>query len=87
MKSITKGLTPFGIFRQAGFDISMIGRETPGDCLYRWRNQRTIRQKRERPKSKDKITDKEKLKYLETENAYLKAENDFLIKLRKKSLN
>jgi hypothetical protein len=31
--------------------------------------------------------EKEKIRYLEAENAYLKEENRFLAKLRKKSLN
>jgi len=42
------------------------------------------------PKGRPKTNwqnDKEKIKYLETKIAYLKAENDFLAKLRKKSLN
>ena len=40
-----------------------------------------------RPKSIAGLTDKEKLKRLEAEVAYLKEENRFLAKLRKKSLN
>jgi hypothetical protein len=34
-----------------------------------------------RPKTKN-LSDKEKIEYLETKVAYLKAENDFLAKLR-----
>jgi hypothetical protein len=77
----------------------MIGRDTPKECLKRWR--KTFKEKGEeglksdgraqikgggRPKT-NWSNDKEKIKYLETKIAYLKAENDFLAKLRKKSLN
>ena len=85
LEKYRQGLTPFEIFRQAGFDIDMIGRQTPGDCLYRWRTKRIVRQRGGRPKKIVKSTDAEKLKYLEAEVAYLKEENRFLAKLRKKS--
>ena len=91
------GVSPQEIFRQAGFNVSVIGLDKPKQCLKRWR--RTFREKgvnslktETRGKSKNggrKKTkwenDKEKIKYLEAEVAYLKAENDFLVKLRKKS--
>jgi hypothetical protein len=92
------GMPPQEIFIQAGLDISMIGSETPKECLRRWR--RVFKQKGAkglridgrrhskvgsgRPK-RNWQNDKEKIKYLETEIVYLKAENDFLVKLRKKS--
>lgn len=95
-----KGLPPSEIFRQAGFDIGMIGRKTPKDCLRRWK--RIFKEKGlsglktdgrgqskggGRPKGLANLTDKEKLKRLEAEVAYLKEENRFLAKLRKESLN
>ncbi|MFA5987881.1 MAG: HTH domain-containing protein [Candidatus Paceibacterota bacterium] len=91
------GLPPNEIFRQAGFDVYAIGLDVPGDSLLRWR--RTFKHKgseglateaRGRTGGRSKTSwsnDKEKIKYLETKIAYLKAENDFLAKLRKKSLN
>lgn len=97
VKKYQEGLPASEIFRQARLDISMIGHEVPDDCLHRWL--KIFRQKGEtglkidnrgksggRPKTNwsDK---KEKIKYLEAENAYLKEENRFLVKLRKKSLN
>jgi len=87
------------IFKQSGFNIDTIGRKTSKWALERWR--KTFRDKGikglstetrgkgkggGRPKA-NWSTDKEKIKYLETKIAYLKAENDFLAKLRKKSLN
>ena len=93
------GLTPNQIFRGAGFDIDMIGREVPGYCLQRWL--KVVRVKgvgelsietrgRSKGGGRPKVNwsdPKEKLKYLEAQVAYLKAENAFLAKLRKKRLN
>ena len=92
-----KGFPPNEIFQQAGFNINIIGRDKPTGCLKRWRDilqNKGIKQLTTevrgrgkgggRPKSNWQ-NDKEKIKYLETKIAYLKAENDFLAKLRKKS--
>ena len=91
-----EGLSPSSIFLEAGFNLAIIGSETPKQCLRRWL--KTFRKKGPdglrlegrgqsgsggRPKNPDNLTEKERLKYLETENAYLKAENAFLAKLRK----
>jgi len=91
------GLPPQEIFIQAGFDINLIGSETPKDCLKRWRkvfqrkgvaglqvDGRSQNKSSGRKKAHWK-NDKDKIKYLEAEVAYLKAENNFLAKLRKKS--
>jgi len=93
------GLPPNEIFRQAKFDIDIVGRKTPKRCLQSWRRifknkgiQELSVETRGRGKGggRPKVNwsnEKEKIKYFETEVAYLKAENDFLAKLRKKSLN
>ena len=91
------GLPPNEIFRQAKFDIEMIGRKTPKRCLQSWRRifndkgiQKLSVETRGKGGGRPKVNwgnEKEKIKYLETQIAYLKAENDFLAKLRKKSLN
>jgi hypothetical protein len=95
-----EGMPPSWIFKEAGFDLAAIGHSTPKWCVDRWIS--TFREKGEaglredgrkssnprgRPKNIGHLSDKEKLRYLEAEVAYLKAENDFLAKLRKKSLN
>lgn len=97
IKEYHEGLPPNEIFRQAKFDIDMIGRKTPKRCLQGWRRifkdkgiQKLSVETRGKGGGRPKtnwLNEKEKIKYLETENAYLKAENDFLAKLRKKSLN
>lgn len=88
------GLSPREIFRRAGLDIEVIGKYVPDDCLLRWR--RAYKKKgieglsetrgrkshgggRKKTKS---LTDQEKIERLEAQVAYLKAENDFLAKLR-----
>lgn len=100
VRKYQEGLPSHEIFRQAGFDIYTIGRDTPKECLRRWRN--VYKQKGEKgliidgrgksasgrkSKSPKNLTDKEKMERLEAEVAYLKEENRFLAELRKKSLN
>ena len=89
-----KGLTSTEIFRQAGLNLGVIGKNKPKGYLRDWN--RVVRKKgleglsevrgknsRGRPKSKN-ITGADTIKRLEAEVAYLKAENDFLAKLRAK---
>lgn len=89
-----EGLSPTQIFIEAGFDITVIEKRMPEYCLQRWRKKYKIKGADEllkdnrgqskgggRPKTKD-LTDKEKIERLEATVAYLKAENDFLAKLR-----
>jgi len=85
-------LTPGDIFRMAGFDIKLIGKDTPQKCLGRWRKTFEMKgeiglsanKKGRRKKTPKDINDKDKIERLEAEVAYLKAENDFLVKLRAK---
>lgn len=82
------------IFRRAGFDISLWREDYPRECLKRWRKivkkggfQGLIESRgktsRGRPRSKN-ITKQDQIKRLELQVKYLKAENDFLAKLRAK---
>jgi len=89
-----QGLSVFEIFRAAGFDLALIGKGTIKSCILRWRriharqgvNGLTTEARGRgrgggRPKTRG-ITDADRIKRLEVENAYLKAENAFLAKLR-----
>ena len=86
----TYGHTAREIFLRAGFDPVIIGSDTPRDRLKAW--QRIVRTKGSealvetrghgRPRIKG-VTEEDRIKRLEAENAYLKAENAFLAKLRK----
>jgi transposase-like protein len=95
VKLYEQGLTPIDIFKLAGLDINLIGRKIPKDRLYDWN--RIYRHKGEigllteargkkggRPKKPKDLSESDKIKRLEAEVAYLKAENDFLAKLRAK---
>ena len=89
-----QGSTPREIFAEAGFNLNTIGREQPKRCLKRWN--KIWRAKGEsglavetrggpgRGKKPEYRSDAEKIKWLEAKIAYLKAENDFLAKLRAK---
>ena len=99
VRQYQEGLPPTEIFKQARFDISVIGSKTPKRCLRRWVkvfrvkgeagltvDGRSQNNPRGRPTTKH-LTGREKLKYYEAQIAYLKAENAFLAKLRKQRLN
>ncbi len=94
VKLYEQGLTSTEIFRQARFNLDVIGKDKPKECLKRWN--RIIEKKgmeglaetrgkgsSGRPRTKN-LSDTDKIKRLETQVAYLKAENDFLAKLRAK---
>ena len=88
------GVSPRDIWRRAGFDISGWKTDYAKSILKGWKK---IVKKRGykglarlrgsgalgRPKTKG-VTDADKIKRLELEVAYLKAENDFLARLRAK---
>jgi transposase-like protein len=87
-----EGLTSKEIFERAGFDLKVIGKDTPKGLLRDWNRKyrdkgmeglltETRGKGGGRPKSKG-VTDKDKIEFLEAKVAYLKAENDFLARLR-----
>ena len=88
-----EGLGSREIFELAGFDINTIGKDSPNDRLVDWNNiykrkgifgfEREARGRIGRPR-KNELVGEDKIKRLEAEVAYLKAENDFLVKLRAK---
>lgn len=86
--------SPRMIFEEALFDLKIIGENVPRQSLHRWRKvyknkgidslkneSRGYSHRGGRPKVRN-VSDTDKIKRLEIENAYLKAENDFLVKLR-----
>jgi len=94
-----EGLPPSAIFQEAGLALALIGRETPKKCLKRWRKifddkgalglqeDHRGRSAHKRHQSLAHMSDKDRMKYLEAQVAYLKAENAFLAQLRKQRLN
>ena len=99
IKRYHEGLPPSAIFQEAGFNIALIGRKTPKWLVTEWRKvfdkkgvaglqeDNRGRHSKGRPPGLAHMSEKEKLKYLEAQVAYLKAENAFLAKLRKQRLN
>lgn len=96
VRQYAEGMPASRIFREAGFNPDTVNNRFAMDCLGRWR--RTYKAKGEsgllveargstkgrgRPKTQG-LTDADRIKRLEIENAYLKAKNDFLVKLRAK---
>ncbi len=86
------GMSAKQIFKEAGFDLQVVGNDTPKRCLRDWRKILKIRgtnglmvESRGRGGGRPRVnglTDVKKIEYLEAKVAYLKAENDFLAKLR-----
>ena len=95
IKLYEQGFTSSDIFREAGFDLDVVGKDQPKECLLRWKKivwtkgveglseQRGKNGRGGRPRTKG-VTETDRIKRLEAEVAYLKAENDFLAKLRAK---
>ena len=89
-----QGMSATEIFKLVGFNLRVIGRQTPKGCLLRWRRQ--FKQKGleglldtrgQNALKKDKVPrnpETDRLKWLEAEVKYLKAENAFLAQLRAK---
>jgi transposase-like protein len=93
-----EGMTATQIFRTVGLSRELVGEYVPDNCLKRWRKTfktkgetslitekrgRATGSRRGRLKTRG-MTDAERIKRLEIENAYLKAKYDFLVKLRAK---
>ena len=87
-----KGKSPMIIFREAGFDIKMIGKRVPVNTLYKWRKiydllgedgliKETRGNNSRLDGNQNNISDIEKLKKAEAKIAYLEAKLEFLKKL------
>ena len=87
-----KRYSPNMIFKKAGFDLNVIGRTKPKECLARWRKKYKERGEKGitndgrgvlgRKKKLKFNTKDEEIEYLKTKIEYMDAENDFLAKLQ-----
>jgi len=92
IKQYEMGMSSSDIFKQAGFNLNTIGKKQPKYCLVRWRRQfkengpNGLIDTRGKIKKKHipRNTETNRLKWLEAEVKYLKAENAFLAQLRAK---
>ena len=92
IESYAKGKFPAEIFREAGFDLNIIGNENPGRSLDRWKRtyltigengltgERRGRGGMGRPQNSE-MSLEERLIAAEAKLAYLEMENEFLKKL------
>lgn len=92
VKENLQGKAPYQIFMDHGFDLEMIGKGKPKNCLKRWRKtfntfgedgfytERRGKGSTGRPSSKEE-TAESRLKKAEARIKYLEAELDFLKKL------
>lgn len=95
IRQYQQGMTPQQIFIEANLNLNTIGRQTPKFCLVRWRKvykkkgcggfkeSRGFNRKGRLKKPID-LSPQDKIKRLEAEVIYLKAENDFLTRRRAK---
>ncbi len=93
VKQYEEGINPRDIFNQAGLDLKIIGKDAPKESIKQWNRVykrmgiaglQTENRGRNGGLNKIWMTEKDRIKRLEAEVAYLKAENDFLVKLRAK---
>ena len=87
-----EGLSPNMIFTKAGFDLSIIGKSQPKECLRRWRRiyktkgeKELTKEHRGRPRGRKDKLDESGPEYLKAKIAYLEAENNFLRNLKTKN--
>ena len=89
-----EGLSPNQIFLQAGFDLKILGKYKPKDCLKLWKSIYKVkglagletdpRGRNRLGRHKPKF-DESNVEYLKTKIAYLEAENNFLRNLKTKT--
>lgn len=85
LKLNNQGYTPSQIFADAGIDLSLFGDNYARKCLQRWEKMANKEGGLKKDRRGSKATGRPKglkFKSLKDENAYLRAENDFLKKLR-----
>ena len=88
-----EALSPNVIFVSAGFDLNIIGKRKPKECLRLWKQiyktkgpEDLLKENRgksggRKPKTKESVD----IEYLQTKIAYLEAENNFLKNLKTKT--
>ena len=84
-----EGLSAVEIFKEAGFNLNIIGIRRPNKLMNQWNTALRPKRKLETPLHKAKLTAKRigsgrEIRTLKAKVAYLQGENDFLAQLRAK---
>ena len=82
LKKDKEGIPALQIFKDAGFDLKILGKKVPKTCLGNWRyRERHLNQNNTRYLARE-VKKNKALKSILEENRYLRAENEFLKKLQ-----
>ena len=82
LKKDKEGIPASQIFKDAGFDLKILGTKVPKTCLENWRfREKHLNKNNTRYLAKE-VKKNKALKSILEENKYLKAENEFLKKLQ-----
>ena len=82
LKKDSEGITASQIFKDAGFDLKVLGKNIPTTCLGNWRYKARHSNKNNNKYLASEVKKNKALKSILEENKYLKAENEFLKKLQ-----
>ena len=82
LKRDKEGISASQIFKEAGFDLKVLGKTLPKTCLGNWRfREKTLNKNNTKYLAKE-VKKNKALKSILEENRYLRAENEFLKKLQ-----
>ncbi len=82
LKKDKEGIPALQIFKDAGFDLNVLGKETPKTSIRNWRHREKTLNKNNTQYLAKEVKKNKALKSILEENRYLKAENEFLKKLQ-----
>ena len=82
LKKDKEGISALQIFKDAGFDLNVLGKETPKTSIRNWRFREKHINKNNTKYLAREVKKNKALKNILEENRYLKAENEFLKKLQ-----
>lgn len=82
LKKDKEGIPALQIFKDAGFDLNVLGKETPKTSIRNWRHREKCLNKNNTKYLAKEIKKNKALKSILEENRYLRAENEFLKKLQ-----
>lgn len=82
LKKDKEGIPALQIFKDAGFDLNVLGKEIPKTSIRNWRHREKYLNKNNTRYLAREVKKNKALKSILEENRYLKAENEFLKKLQ-----